>query len=177
MKDELAAQKREKNIAVKLVPAELLTHRKDELDEIIAQRAYRLFEGRGFQHGRDVEDWLQAENEVVHWCRHDLRESDRAVILRAEMPSSYPADRLLVSVEPRRLTVSGEREIEMGYSEGMNTGTKMQSQRIFRAHDLSVEVNPAAATATLRENILEVVMPKAGTSTKPEARRSASSGG
>ncbi len=30
----------------------------------IAHRAYELFVARGYQHGHDVEDWLQAENEL-----------------------------------------------------------------------------------------------------------------
>jgi len=34
-------------------------------EEIIRQRAYHLFEQRGFEHGHDMEDWLQAEAEVM----------------------------------------------------------------------------------------------------------------
>jgi len=34
-------------------------------EEIIRMRAYELFEQRGYQHGNDLEDWLQAEAEVV----------------------------------------------------------------------------------------------------------------
>lgn len=30
----------------------------------IAQRAYRRFEERGYEHGHDVEDWLEAEEEL-----------------------------------------------------------------------------------------------------------------
>jgi hypothetical protein len=30
----------------------------------IAQRAYRRFEERGYEHGHDVEDWLEAEQEL-----------------------------------------------------------------------------------------------------------------
>jgi len=30
----------------------------------IARRASELFEGRGRQHGRDLEDWLEAEREL-----------------------------------------------------------------------------------------------------------------
>ena len=30
----------------------------------IAQRAYERFEQRGGEHGRDVEDWLEAEREL-----------------------------------------------------------------------------------------------------------------
>lgn len=32
--------------------------------EIVAQRAYALFEERGCEPGRDVDDWLRAEHEV-----------------------------------------------------------------------------------------------------------------
>ncbi len=34
-------------------------------EEIIRMRAYQLFEQRGYQHGCDLEDWLQAEAEVM----------------------------------------------------------------------------------------------------------------
>ncbi len=34
-------------------------------EDIIRTRAYQLFEERGYQHGHDLDDWLQAEAEVV----------------------------------------------------------------------------------------------------------------
>jgi hypothetical protein len=34
------------------------------VSDLIRQRAYELFEERGHQPGRDIEDWLQAEREV-----------------------------------------------------------------------------------------------------------------
>ena len=34
-------------------------------EEIIRIRAYELFERRGYEHGHDLEDWLQAEAEVL----------------------------------------------------------------------------------------------------------------
>ena len=30
----------------------------------IARRAYRRFEERGYEHGRDMDDWLEAEREL-----------------------------------------------------------------------------------------------------------------
>ena len=33
-------------------------------EEMIARRAYQRFEERGREHGRDVEDWLEAERDV-----------------------------------------------------------------------------------------------------------------
>ena len=37
----------------------------ERTDEIIRARAYQLFEQRGGRHGNDLEDWLQAEAEVL----------------------------------------------------------------------------------------------------------------
>jgi len=34
-------------------------------EEIIRMRAYHLFEQRGCRHGSDLDDWLQAEAEVL----------------------------------------------------------------------------------------------------------------
>jgi len=37
----------------------------DSRDELIRQRAYELYEKRGKQEGNEVDDWLQAEQEVL----------------------------------------------------------------------------------------------------------------
>jgi hypothetical protein len=37
----------------------------DDIRERIALRAYELYEDRGGQHGRDIDDWLQAETEML----------------------------------------------------------------------------------------------------------------
>jgi len=36
-----------------------------DLQEQIRLRAYQLYEQRGSEHGRDLDDWLQAESEVT----------------------------------------------------------------------------------------------------------------
>jgi Protein of unknown function (DUF2934) len=35
------------------------------LEERVRLRAYELFEARGREHGRDLDDWLQAEAEII----------------------------------------------------------------------------------------------------------------
>jgi len=37
----------------------------DELRALIAERAYFIAQRRGFEAGHDVEDWLQAEAEIL----------------------------------------------------------------------------------------------------------------
>ena len=37
----------------------------DGIRESVSFRAYELFERRGADHGRDLEDWTKAENEIL----------------------------------------------------------------------------------------------------------------
>ena len=46
--------------------AEEMTRRNAEaLQEEIARRAYELYEARGYIDGFDIEDWLQAEQDIM----------------------------------------------------------------------------------------------------------------
>ncbi len=178
MKAKPAGGKENAGTPVTFVPAEVLEQRKSEIQNMIAQRAYEHFEHRGRVPGHEIQDWEQAETELlIYPCRHDLRESGEAIILRAELPGSFTADELKVSVEVRRLMVSGEKEINVlcGDSEGVHT--ELRSQHIFREHDLPVDVDPSKATATLKDSMVEIVLPKASPDSKPYERAiSAASG-
>ena len=43
--------------------------RRDPIAEAIACRAYELYLARGAQHGRDLDDWLEAERELLDAAR------------------------------------------------------------------------------------------------------------
>ena len=47
-------------------------------EEIIRQRAYHLFEQRGCEDGHDLEDWLQAEAEIMGTKRPVIGEEQKA---------------------------------------------------------------------------------------------------
>lgn len=147
--------------AVKLVPAQVLTERGKEIHDLIARRAYEIFERRGRVHGSAISDWLLAESEMLYPCRHDLKELPEGLVLEAEMPGSFTAAELELSVEPRRLMVSGEREVKAIYGAPEGSHTQTMPERIFRVHELPFEIDPSRTTASLRGDILEVVMPKA----------------
>ncbi|MEW6213538.1 MAG: DUF2934 domain-containing protein [Acidobacteriota bacterium] len=40
------------------------TFDEDAIRDLVSIRAYELFTGRGGEHGRDIDDWLRAEQEV-----------------------------------------------------------------------------------------------------------------
>lgn len=56
-------------VATSDVPASSPIHQEsrdmDELQGTIATRAYALYEERGYRHGCDLQDWLDAEREIL----------------------------------------------------------------------------------------------------------------
>lgn len=177
MRETTAAQRREGGTAVKIFPAQVLLNRMQELNEAIARRAYDLFDRHGRQHGRDLDDWLQAESELLHPGRHDLKESDDAIVLRAEVPGFFTPEQFQISVEPRRLMISAERQVTVTRAEGKKTREELTQQKLLRVHDLPEEVDPSSSTATLDGETLEVRMPKVRAGSKRVGKAQTASGG
>lgn len=61
----MPSQRRRRSAAVRPSVAEDRTGpAPDVTDDVVRGRAYEIFEGRGAQHGHDIDDWLQAEREL-----------------------------------------------------------------------------------------------------------------
>ena len=45
--------------------SQIETEEINDIQQRIQERAYELFVERGFEHGHDLEDWLQAEVEIT----------------------------------------------------------------------------------------------------------------
>ena len=177
MKEQSTPRPREATTPVRLVAADVLLSRKNEIQNVIARRAYELFKGHGSVNGHDIDDWIEAEVEVVRTYRHDLKESAEAIIFKAELPCSFTADQLDVSVESRRLMVNGGRELDVIC--GGNTPAHMEkrAQRIFGVEELPVDVDPSRSTAKLKGDTLEIVMPRVAVANKSGKKSTAASSG
>jgi len=176
MRAQSTAQRREASRQAKLVGNDISVNKQNELHDMIARRAYELFENRGRVHGHDINDWLDAELEILHPFRHELKETAGAIIFLAELPGIFRAEQIYVAVEPRRLTISGEREIEVTCGGKKPAHTEKRMQRIFLLKELLVEVDPSRAVTRLAGELLEIVMPKlTGTSKFSEKAKAASS--
>lgn len=152
-------RRREAARQVKLVGTNGSVNRKNEIHDMIARRAYELFESHGHVHGHDINDWLDAESEVLQPCRHELKEAGGVVIFLADLPGSFTADQISVSVEPRRLTMSGERGVDVICGGDLPAHTEKKTQRIFIVEELPVEVDPSRTATKLDGEMLEIVMP------------------
>lgn len=176
MKVCLAEERGKAGTSVKFVPVQMLEQRKTEIHDMIARRAYELFEHRGRIPSHDIDDWVQAESELIYPCCQHLMESAEAIILHVDLPGSLTADQLNVSVESRRLLVSSEKEISSLYGDASDAHWEVRWQQIFRAHDLPANVDPSRVTATLEGHAVEIVLPKAFAVTeRSERARTASS--
>lgn len=143
----------------KFVSANNGSHRTTELFELIAQRAFDIFQFRGQLHGHDLDDWLLAETELFHGVHLHLYEVDDSIVLEAETPG-FRAEELEVTIEPRRVTITGKRS-RNGKVARNAIHHDPCADRIFRVLGLSLKVDPKRATATLKDGILELTLPKA----------------
>jgi HSP20 family protein len=80
-----------------------------DIHNSIARRAFEIFEHNGSIFGRDLDDWFQAEAELLHPLHIDVVDAGESMKVRAEVPG-FTTNDLEVSVEPERLTITGKRE-------------------------------------------------------------------
>ena len=139
--------------------------RMEHLYDAISRRAFELFEKEGRVDGHHLRHWLEAERELLHPVHMKLEETDGEYVVRAELPG-FTASDIEVSVEPRRVIITGKRESELEEKQGDAVYAEQCSDEIFRTIELPAEVNVMKVAATLKDGILNVQLPKAA-ATKP----------
>jgi HSP20 family protein len=137
----------------------------ERLQDQIARRAFEIFEAGGGLLGHDLDHWLQAESELLHPVHIHLTESDDALTLQAEVPG-FSARELEISVEPRRVTITGKRESREERKNQRSIYQERCSDEILRVIDLPAEINSEKVKAMLENGILSVEMPKAAAAKK-----------
>ena len=89
-----------------------------------------------------------------------MTESDDNLTVRAEVPG-FSTKELEINVEPRRLTIAGEHEAHEGSKEGKTIYSERCVNEILRVVDLPTEVDSSKVSATLKDGILNIQLPKA----------------
>ncbi len=150
---------------VKAAKIEASLERMEHLNDAISRRAFELFEREGRIDGHHLRHWLEAERELLHPVHMRLEETDSEIMVHAELPG-FTASDIEVSVEPRRVIITGKRESHEEDKQGDAVYTEQCSDEIFRTMDLPAEVNVMKVTATLKDGVLNVQLPKV-TATTP----------
>ena len=144
---------------VKIVEPRALLDRFNKLSEQISRRAYEIFEKRGKTFGHDLEDWFEAESEILPPLQLRIKETNDALTVEAETPE-FSAKELEVSLEPWRLTISGKKEAKEEQKKGETIYQEQRTNELLRVIDLPAEIDSAKATATLKNRLLEINLPK-----------------
>lgn len=155
-----AVQRAQEPSGPKIVKFETLVERIDSVFNHIARRAYQIFEGHGSQHGHDVEDWLKAERELLCPVDIEMTETDKTLQIKAEV-HGFNEKELEVSVEPTRLTITGKHETSKEETKDKMVYSETMASDILRVVALPAEVDAAKVTATVKNGVLNITVPKA----------------
>jgi HSP20 family protein len=125
----------------------------------LARRAYEIFDGNGREMGHDLENWFQAEREMLHPVNVNITETDAALEVRAEVPG-FSEKELEIGIEPRKLAITGKRETSKEEKKGKAVYTESSSDQTLRIVELPAEVDTTKVAATLKNGLLEITLPK-----------------
>jgi HSP20 family protein len=149
--------------AVPVTPVKKVGSLVDELTEIerqLSERAFELFESRGWGRERELDDWLQAEKELLWRPCAELTETAADLRLSFALAGLTPKD-VKVQVEPDRLTVRAATKHEHRKEEGDLQFCEFHQGSLYRSIALPATVVPEKAKAEMKEGMLTVTLPKA----------------
>jgi HSP20 family protein len=141
---------------IEIVSGEGLGELASSIRDGIARRAYELFEARGYQHGSDLEDWFRAESELLHPLKVGTWESDREIVVTAQVPGFRPEE-MKVGVEPQRVIIWGKLDSRPPRADAYPSRA---SVALFHTLDLPAKVDPSKASARLVDGLLKLELPK-----------------
>ena len=130
-----------------------------QMHELIARRAFEIFESNGGSPGHDLEDWFRAESELLRPVPLNVIELNGEYVVRAEVPGFGGRD-IKISVQPRCLAVSGKLQTNEEGENGRLIRSAWCANQIFRTLDLPSDVDTSTVSASVQDGILTVHLPK-----------------
>lgn len=151
------------------VNANELTRR---VQEAVARRAYEIFDSRGSASWHELEDWRQAESELLRPpCSGQMSLND---MLRIGADAAvFEKGTIEIWVAPRKMIISGKPREDKADGHRKHIGSHPGGEMIFHAIDLPVEVDPSHVTAKFNGYSLKILLRKAQAKPKQEARAAA----
>jgi HSP20 family protein len=133
----------------------------DSLSRETARLAYGLFQQRGSANGCDLDDWFQAEAELLRPLPIEMSESDDHYVIRAEVPG-FDAKNLTIHADPNSIYIRGKNEQKKEEKKGGALKySELSASEVCRRIALPSSINPEKITARLTNGLLELTLPKA----------------
>ena len=129
-----------------------------QINERILRRAYEIFQNRGGVPGSDLNNWLEAESELVWRPPIELTEKEKEFILTVAVPGVDPKD-IEIEATPDEIVVKAEFQHEHTEGTGNVHSCEFQCGSVFRTVPLPKKVDPEHVKAQLKHGILKIYAP------------------
>lgn len=160
MSSQTAMQPAKASVPVRTSTTDDVFDRIEETYNAIARRAFEIFDQRGRWFGNDLEDWFRAESELLQPVNLEIAETDGNFTVRAEVPG-FSIKELTIDVEPRLLTITGRHEAQEESKKGKTIYSERSGKQVMRVVNLPTEIDISKVTATLKDGVLNLALPKA----------------
>jgi len=145
---------------IRAVPGDTLLRDLEEIRLAITHRAFELFETRGRHHGHDLEDWFQAEAELVSHVSFLISETEGSCEVSATV-LGFKESELRVAVEPRRIIIAGKKQHPATTDLAATRSHELHPNLILGVVGLPVEIEPTRTIIEFKAGVLTFALPKA----------------
>lgn len=123
--------------------------------ERVRAKAFELFERSGRQDGHDVDQWLEAEKELMSVPRCEINDTGTAVELRVDAPE-FDVKQIEVSALPDSILIKAKASEEREETKGGVRHTEIVDRSLFRRILLSKPIDVNSVTAKLEKGVLNI---------------------
>ena len=132
----------------------------ETITDSIRKRAFSIFQNRNGGNGSEVDDWLQAERDVVWSPASELVDDKKEFRARIALPG-FDAKDIQVSAMPDALLIQADATHTHEGKSGNVRFCEFSEKNLFRRLPLPAPIDVDKVTASVDKGILEVTAPKA----------------
>jgi len=127
----------------------------NEIQERITQRAYEIFERNGAVFGRELDNWLQAEEELLWKPSIELCEKNGELLIEAALSGLDPKD-VEIEVTPEDIILKAETQHQHQEQKGIVHICEFKTGMMFRSIHLPRKINPDRVKAEFNHGLLRL---------------------
>jgi len=127
----------------------------NDIQERITQRAYEIFERNGAVFGRELDNWLEAEEELLWKPSIELCEKDGELLLEAALSGVDPND-VEIEVTPEDIILKAETQHQHQEEKGTVHICEFKTGTMFRSIHLPIKINPDRVKAEFNNGLLRL---------------------
>jgi len=153
-------------VKVLVVPASDQTRR---VHDAVAGRAYQIFKSRKDTIAHQLQDWLQAESELVRPLCHGRMQLNGDLWLGTDA-RAFEEGTIEIWAAPCQLTICGKRRAATETVTLAPAGAPQDEETIYRVLMLPIEVDPSGIAAKISGLSLEILLRNVETGHSHEPR-------